>query len=196
MPKVLVVNNYPTRERVVRLVECLEDNGADVTSADWSRASASRFNSFDGVVLSGSPDMLTTARAQAKFAGEEEAVRDTTAPILGVCFGHQLVARAFGGKIVKDREPVLRMVNTEVLARDRLFEGLPRSLMLLESRHEVVESLPECFVLVARSDSSAIAAMKHERRALYGVQFHPERHTIANPDGNRVVGNFVRLLSR
>jgi len=105
-----------------------------------------------------------------------------------------MMARAFGAEVVKDGKHVLEMVETKVLAQDPLFEGLPRSVMLLESRHEVVRSLPEGFRLLARSATSEIASMKHGKRPLYGVQFHPERYTKENPEGNRVVGNFVRIL--
>ncbi len=194
MVKVLAVNNYPTSERFERLERCLAENGADVRSVEWSRASTRLFNSNDGVVLSGSPDMMSEARVQAKFSAEIDAIRDSNAPVLGVCFGHQMMASAFGADVVKDGRHVLQMVKTEVLADDPLFDRLPKSLMLLESRYEVVESLPGGFRLLARSATSKIAAMKHEARPLYGVQFHPERYTKDHPEGNAVIGNFVRLL--
>jgi GMP synthase (glutamine-hydrolysing) len=192
--RVLAVNNYPSRERFERLVAALRGNGAVVSASDWSEASPSRFGGSDGVVLSGSPDMMSEPRVQEKFAREVEAIRESPAPLLGVCFGHQMIAHAFGSVVVKDGEHVLRMVETSVLKEDPLFAGLPRSLMLLESRHEVVGALPEGFTLLARSSTSRLAAMKHERRPLYGVQSHPERYTRENPDGNRVLGNFIGLL--
>jgi GMP synthase (glutamine-hydrolysing) len=194
LASVLAVNNYPTRERFDRLEKCLGDNGAQVTSIDWGRASPRLFNSYDGVVLSGSPDMMSEDRVAAKFRSEMDSILDSRVPVLGVCFGHQMMARAFGAEVVKDGRPVLEMVQTRVLAEDSLFEGLPRSLMLLESRHEVVKCLPAGFRLLARSTTSPIATMKHESRPLYGVQSHPERYTKDNPDGNAVVGNFVRIL--
>jgi GMP synthase (glutamine-hydrolysing) A subunit len=194
LPRVLVVNNYPTRERVTRLESCVEGNGATVTSAEWNAASAGKFDRFDGVVLSGSPDIMTDSRTRAKFEAEADAIRDSAVPILGVCFGHQLMASAFGAPVVKDKRHVLDMVRTRVLAEDSLFEGLPRALMLLESRYEVVKSLPGGFSLIAKSATSDIAAMKHESRLLYGVQFHPERFTLGHPEGNKIVGNFVSLL--
>ncbi len=192
--RVLAVNNYPTAERFERLRRCLSDNGAKVTSIDWSRSSASKFDQFDGVVLSGAPDMLSKERTRLKFQPEALAVTKTKVPVLGVCFGHQMMAHAFGSRIVEDGEPVLKFVKTEALAEDPLFEGLPNPSTLLESRHEIVESLPKDFLLLARSETSKIAAMKHSRRSLYGVQFHPERYTSENPDGFNVVGNFVRML--
>ncbi|MDG6982092.1 MAG: gamma-glutamyl-gamma-aminobutyrate hydrolase family protein [Nitrososphaerota archaeon] len=194
MAKVLVVNNYPARDRAGALEKCLAGNGADVAAVEWGEASAARFDSFDGVALSGSPEMMTDPRTKDKFQAEAQAVLDARVPILGICFGHQLMAHAFGAEVVKDKRHVLEMVKTTVLADDPLFGGLPRSLTLLESRYEVVKSVPDGFTLLARSETSAIAAMKHRTRALYGVQFHPERYTQANPDGDRVVANFLGLL--
>jgi len=192
--KVLVVNNYPTRERVETLERCVRGNGAEVVSADWSEASAMDFDSSDGVVLSGSPAMLTGARTMSRFQHEVDAVLDSEVPVLGVCFGHQLLAQAFGGQVVRDGRHVLAMVKTTVLKEDPLFDWLPRSMMLMESRYEVVKSLPDGFTLLARSATSRIATMKHPTRLLYGVQFHPERFTKQHPEGSAVVGNFVRML--
>ena len=194
MVRVLAVNNYPTPERFERLRQCIEANGAAVTSIDWDGASREMFDSFDGVVLSGSPDMMSEEKTKAKFRRESGAILESKVPVLGVCFGHQMMARAFGADVVKDGKHVLEMVETKILADDPLFEGLPKSLMLLESRHEIVRSLPGGFRLLAKSVTSEIASMKHETRPLYGVQFHPERYTRQNPEGNRVVGNFVRIL--
>ena len=194
MVRVLAVNNYPSPERFLRVERCLKGNGADVVSVDWSGASADRFDGCDGAVLSGSPDMMSQEKVVSKFRAEMDAVVDSRVPVLGICFGHQMLARAFGAQVVKDRKPVLKMVETEVLAADPLFRGLPLSMRLLESRHEVVKSLPRGFRLLARSATSEIAAMKHEARPLYGVQFHPERYTKEDPDGNRVVANFLALL--
>jgi GMP synthase (glutamine-hydrolysing) len=192
--RVLAVNNYPTLERFERLRQCVEANGAAVSSVDWDGLSRGMFDSYDGVVLSGSPDMMSEERTRAKFVRESEAILESKVPVLGVCFGHQMMARAFGAEVVKDGKHVLEMVETKVLADDPLFEGLPKSMMLLESRHEVVRSLPGGFRLLAKSATSEIASMKHEKRPLYGVQFHPERYTKENPEGNTVVGNFVRIL--
>ncbi|MDG6954530.1 MAG: gamma-glutamyl-gamma-aminobutyrate hydrolase family protein [Nitrososphaerota archaeon] len=194
MPKVLVVNNYPARDRAGKLESCIEGNGGAVTAVEWGDASASLFDSFDGVVLSGSPDMMTERRTEAKFLKERDAILESNAPILGICFGHQLVARAFEAEVVKDRKPVQEMIRTTVLTEDRLFAGLPKSLMLLESRHEVVKSLPAGFTLLAKSATSAIAAMKSRSRPIYGVQFHPERYSVDHPEGNAVLGNFVGML--
>ena len=192
--RVLVVNNYPSRERVETLERCLQGNGAEVVAAELRDVSAERFDSYDGVVLSGSPDMMSDSKTVSKFQPEVEAVLDSKVPLFGVCFGHQLIAHAFGAEVVRDAREVKEMVETTVLNDDPIFNGLPRTLMLTESRFEVVKSLPDGFSLLARSATSRIAAMKHPARLLYGVQFHPERFTREHPEGDEVVGNFVRIL--
>jgi GMP synthase (glutamine-hydrolysing) len=193
--RVLAVNNYPTAERFDRLARALEGAGARVTVARWDRANPRAFDGFDGVVLSGSPDMMSAVPVQKKYSAEMRALRECKVPVLGVCFGHQMIACAFGSRVVKDREHVLGFVRTELLSRDRLFEGIPGTAMLLESRHEIVESLPRGFDLLASSEKSAIAAMKHARRPIYGVQSHPERYSRENPEGKAVIANFVRLIA-
>lgn len=188
------MNNYPARERSDKLAECLRENGADVTTIEWGEASASKFGEFDAAVLSGSPAMWTDETTLAEFGSEVRALMDSQVPALGICFGHQLIARAFGAEVVRDTREVREMVRTSVLVDDPLFRGLPRSLVLRESRLEVVKSLPAGFSLLARSDTSAIAAMKHPSRLVYGVQFHPEVYTEEHPEGKSVVGNFLGLL--
>jgi GMP synthase (glutamine-hydrolysing) len=139
--------------------------------------------------------MLSSEVAQRKYEAELEAIRGSEVPVLGVCFGHQLLAIAFGSRVVPDARTVVRFVRTDVVAEDPIFWSLPVGFMLTESRSEIVESLPSGFKLLARSETSPIAAMRHRARPFYGVQSHPERYTSKNPAGRTVVGNFVRLLS-
>jgi GMP synthase (glutamine-hydrolysing) len=192
--RVLAVNNYPTPERFARLVNAFEEQGAKVASAEWDEVTTKKFGSFDGVVLSGSPDMMSQDKTRAKYAREIEAIRESSTPLLGVCFGHQMIAVSFGSRVVEDTQHVLRMVKTTLLAPDRIFEGLPRTVNLLESRHEVVETMPSGFDLLAKSETSPIAAMKHAKLPIYGLQSHPERFTKEDFYGSSVIRNFVESL--
>ena len=194
MPRVLAVNNYSTGEWFGSLTASLSSNGAQVEVAGAADSSASFFNEHDGVVLSGSPDMLSEEAVQGKYSGEIEAIRGTRVPLLGVCFGLQLVGCAFGSKVVKNGPMIREYVDTEVLAPDVLFQGLPRTIRVLESHEEVLAALPKGFVLLAQSPSSPIAAVRHSGLPIRGLQFHPERNTAAEPHGNTVVANFVRSL--
>ena len=194
MVKVLAVNNYPGLERFRRVTDALAGAGAEVSSIGWQESSPRTFGVFDGVVLSGSPDMLSEPGVQRKYLPEIEAITGSKVPLLGICFGHQLIGRAFGSQVVKDREVVRRNVETTVLMPGGLFDGLPAKLWLAESREEIVSSLPQGFDLLARSETSPIAAIGHRSRALYGVQSHPERFSQENPAGGQIISNFLRLL--
>ena len=194
MPRVLAVNNYSTDEWFVPLKTSLTSNGAKVTVAPGADSSASLFNKYDAVVLSGSPDMLSETRIQDKYSSEIRAVRGTKVPILGICFGLQLIGCAFGSKVVKMGPMIREYVDTEIIVPDPLFSGLPKTISVLESHEEILDRLPDGFQLLAKSRTSPIAAARHSKAPIRGLQFHPERNTPESPQGNTIVSNFVKSL--
>jgi len=194
--KLLLVNNYDAshRERVLTLRASLARGGV-VEVTDWNLLTSAKLKEYDGVILSGSYDMLSRARTQAKFAKEIDAMRDHPGPALGVCFGHQLLGHAFGSKVVRAAVPAKGYRDAEVLRHDTLFRGLPNSIGVYESHYEEVESLPAGFAHLARSSTAEICAIKHSRLSIYGVQFHPERYSLEKPDGEVILANFVEHLT-
>ena len=195
MLKLLLVNNYDAanRERMLTLKASLA-RGGRVEVTDWNLVTSEKLREYDGVILSGSHDMLSSAKTQAKFAREIDAVKDHGGPALGVCFGHQLLGHAFGSRVVRAANPAKGYRDAEVLRRDTLFRGLPRSIGVYESHQEEVESLPTGFAHLARSSTAEICAMKHSGLPIYGVQFHPERYSLEKPDGEVILANFVEHL--
>lgn len=189
------MNNFPRPEAIwlVRLKEALRTNGAPVTVIPAEAASGSKFRRYDAVVLSGSFDMLSKESTPSKFAKEIEAVGDTDVPLLGVCFGHQLMAYAFGSEVVRSAGQTEKYVRAEVLREDPLFQGLSENPSFYESHYEEVRSLPRGFKLLSRSPSSPVNAMKRDSGPQYGVQFHPEKHSKLNPHGDALIANFLRL---
>jgi len=194
MPRVLAVNNYPSLDWFDRLRDSIISNGADVTVAGWQDSSGHVFNRFDAVVLSGSPDMLSDEQVRVKFSREIDAIGETKVPLLGVCFGLQLIGCAFGSRVVKGGPMIREYVDTSVLLPDLLFKDLPSTVRVFESHEEVVEPLPRDFVLLARSRSSPVAAVRHSRFPIRGLQFHPERNGPDAPHGAKVLANFVGSL--
>ena len=195
MLKLLLVNNYDAanRERMLTLKASLA-RGGRVEVTDWNLVTSEKLREYDGVILSGSYDMLSSARTQAKFAREIDAMKDHGGPALGVCFGHQLLGHAFGSRVVRAANPAKGYRDAEVLRRDTLFRGLPHSIGVYESHREEVESLPAGFAHLARSSTAEICAMKHSGLPIYGVQFHPERYSLEKPDGEVILANFVEHL--
>ena len=195
MLKLLLVNNYDAanRERMLTLKASLA-RGGRVEVTDWNLVTSEKLREYDGVILSGSYDMLSSAKTQAKFAREIDAMKDHGGPALGVCFGHQLLGHAFGSRVVRAANPAKGYRDAEVLRRDTLFRGLPHSIGVYESHREEVESLPAGFAHLARSSTAEICAMKHSGLPIYGVQFHPERYSLEKPDGEVILANFVEHL--
>jgi len=193
--KLLLVNNYDAshRERVLALKASLA-RGGGVEVTDWNLVTSEKLREYDAAILSGSYDMLSSTRTQAKFAREIDAMKDHAGPALGVCFGHQLLGHAFGSRVVRAANPAKGYRDAEVLRHDPLFRGLPHSIGVYESHNEEVESLPTGFTHLARSSTAEICAMKHSRLPIYGVQFHPERYSLEKPDGEVILANFAEHL--
>lgn len=111
-------------------------------------------------------------------------------PILGVCLGHQCIAKFFGGDIVKAGQPMHGKVS-KVFYKERepLFEGLPQGFNATRYHSLVVENVPEVLDVIARTDD-VIMGIKHRYLPIYGVQFHPE--AILTEGGLKLLDNFIR----
>jgi len=114
-----------------------------------------------------------------------------TCPILGVCLGHQAVAQAFGGRIVR-AEAVMHGKLSAVEHQGRgILEGLP-SPFAATRYHSLVaapDSLPACLAVTARTADGVIMALEHTELPIYGVQFHPE--SIETEHGHQLLRNFL-----
>ena len=115
-------------------------------------------------------------------------------PILGVCLGHQTIAQAFGGSIV--RAPVLMhgKISPVEHAGDGLFEDIPSPFEATRYHSLIAEasSLPDCLEVTARTDDGVIMGLKHLELPIFGVQFHPE--SIETKHGHRLLQNFLKSL--
>ncbi len=116
-----------------------------------------------------------------------------TVPVLGVCLGHQCVAAAYGGHIVRSARPAHG--RTEQLTHDGsdLFFGLPNPLRVTLYHSLVVDGvgLPEELSVTARGGSGEIMALRHRRHPVWGVQFHPE--ALLTEAGMELLANFLAL---
>jgi anthranilate synthase/aminodeoxychorismate synthase-like glutamine amidotransferase len=118
-------------------------------------------------------------------------------PILGVCLGHQAIAEAFGGKVVRATRLMHGKTCEVAHEDDELFEGVPNPFTAMRYHSLVAErgSLPEDLVITAWSSDqprkSEIMGVKHRRYPIYGVQFHPE--SIGTEEGKRLLQNFLRV---
>jgi anthranilate synthase/aminodeoxychorismate synthase-like glutamine amidotransferase len=124
-----------------------------------------------------------------------EVVRELTGvlPILGVCLGHQTIAAALGGNVVRAKEPVHGRASLVRHSGQGIFSGLPSPLTVGRYHSLVVEeqSLPPDLVVTARTEDGVVMAIAHSRHPVVGVQFHPE--SILTRGGYELLANFLRL---
>jgi len=137
---------------------------------------------FAGIVVSGSPATLASAATAPWIDAAAELVRrahDVGTPLLGVCFGHQLIGHAFGGRVVANPwgwEVGTRDVQlTDEGRRDPLFAGLPARLRVNLTHRDIIDpaSCPSGLRVLAHNDAAALQAVAVGSHT-WGVQFHPE----------------------
>ncbi len=143
------------------------------------------FNNFLGIIISGAPILLTEVD-QRYYLDQFAWLKKMTIPVLGVCFGHQIIGLLHGSKITKGDE-VREEQEIFVLKEDGLFANLEKRIYFQEDHCEHL-TLPPNFTLLATSEKSKVEAMKFKN--FYGVQFHPE---VSGKNGNILLENFVKI---
>jgi len=185
--RVLVVDNYDSF--VWNLAQALGALGADPVvvrndAVDPARAAA---DPPDRVVLSPGPRGPSAAGASVALV---RALAGRV-PVLGVCLGHQCIAEAFGGRVVRAPRP--RHGKTSEVAHDGrgVLRGLPSPLRAARYHSLAVEesSLPPDLVVTARSDDGVVMGLRHREWDVEGVQFHPE--SFLTDAGPALLRNFL-----
>ncbi|MGF1666295.1 MAG: glutamine-hydrolyzing GMP synthase [Acidimicrobiia bacterium] len=138
-----------------------------------------------GIILSGGPASVYADDAYRVDPG----IFGLGIPVLGICYGHQLVAMELGGTVANTGTGEFGKTPLEVTSGSVLFRDLPESQDVWMSHRDSVSVVPEGFVCVASTPSAPVAAMEDRERRIFGVQFHPEvAHT---PRGMEVLERFL-----
>lgn len=148
------------------------------------------FDMAAAVILSGSfaPWAVHDPTALARLG---EQVKHFDGAVLGICAGMELQTIVAGGVIARREHPAIGYERVEVLEQGDLLGGLGVSAMVYEHHAWDVVTLPEDFVVLARSEDCAVEAVRSRARPWWGTQFHPEQFTPEHPDGARVLRNFL-----
>lgn len=198
--KIVVINNYKEQQKGNEALRNLERcSGQDYEMIDYRTRNLTdtvKNYSPDAVILTGSNYMLSKHDTQTVFNEEMEMVRDLTLPILGICFGHQIIGRAFGVEVVDLGHTIRAFKEIKLLDRDLLFNGLPDLIRVHESHRQGLSQLPREFRHLAESSTAEIEAVAHKSRPVYGVQFHPERSDDKNPHGQTIIQNFCKIAAQ
>jgi GMP synthase (glutamine-hydrolysing) len=144
-----------------------------------------------GLILSGGPSSVYASDAPLP----DKAIFKLGVPVLGICYGLQLLAQFLGGKVEKGQKREYGKGRLSVNDRQcALFRHLPTEIQVWNSHGDRLTRLPKDFIVVATTENSAFAAVEHPKRKFFGLQFHPEvAHTREARDHLQLRSPRVRL---
>lgn len=143
-----------------------------------------------GIILSGGPKSVYEKDAPSC----DSALFELGIPILGICYGHQLIAHHFGGEVRRGKVREYGFASLKVKTTCRLFTGLPTNLIAWMSHGDTVTKLPQEFTVIGKTKNCPVAAMTNAERNIYGLQFHPEVHH--TKDDDKILWNFAFRLCK
>jgi len=182
--QILIVDCGSRSNSIQRIVSDSKIKSKKLSLHEVSKAN---HQEWAGVIISGSPILLTET-AHDEILRSLGFARTSGCPVLGICFGHQVIGLLHGATVFRGAE-IRANQTVKVLQSTSLFEGLETSILLTEDHCEGI-TLPKQFLLLATSESYNVEAMKHREKDLYGVQFHPEA---SGEVGHKIIANFLRL---
>ncbi len=150
----------------------------------------------DLTILTGSNFMLSKPDTRMVFQPEIDLVKKLNLPILGICFGHQLIGTAYGSRVEDLGRSIREFKEVKIVDKHPVFDGLPDTIRVSESHRQALREVPEGFHLLAESATSKVEAICHESRPIYGFQFHPERSDDKDPHGRMILQNVLKLVAK
>ena len=169
-----------------RFIHQMVDEYMDCETVPFFDFDESCLSVATGIIISGAP-ILITEEDMSAYVTKSEWIKTISIPILGICFGHQLIGIHFGSlskKMKEDRE----FQEIEIFEESNLFSRLPRIIEMQEDHCEFI-SVPKGFKLIASSDHCFNEAMEHKEKAIFGIQFHPE---VSGNHGSMIIENFLK----
>jgi GMP synthase (glutamine-hydrolysing) len=171
----------------INAIESVVDHNCDFHTLPFFSVSPTCLKDYKGIIISGAP-ILITEEDMAPFIEQAAWIKTAEIPILGICFGHQLIGLLF--EAFADRIKECRTINEiESFVDCPILHRLPPVFEMQEDHCECI-SIPKTFELVANSDECINEVMQHLHKPIYGVQFHPE---VSGNFGHILIENFINL---
>jgi anthranilate synthase/aminodeoxychorismate synthase-like glutamine amidotransferase len=186
---ILMIDNYDSF--TYNLVQMFEAIGEDVQVWRNDRIDLSVIEGLSPCALVISPGPGTPDRAGISV----ELIRrlGPTIPVLGVCMGHQSIATAFGGKVIRAKR--IMHGKTSLIFHDgsSLYQRLPNPFKATRYHSLIAcrDSLPDCLEISAWTEEGEVMGLRHREFKVEGVQFHPE--SILTDFGTHIIENFIRI---
>jgi anthranilate synthase component 2 len=189
---ILVIDNYDSF--TWNLVHYLRELGAEVQVArnDEIHVGEAMASGADGLLISPGPGTPDEAGISLQLV---EACAGAKRPLLGVCLGHQAIAQAFGGQVVRAGAPMHGKTCPVDHDGSGIFAGLPSPFTATRYHSLAVaaDSIPPCLMVNATAPDATVQGLRHRELPIHGVQFHPE--SVASEQGHALLANFIGLCS-
>ncbi|MDH3361968.1 MAG: glutamine-hydrolyzing GMP synthase [Nitrosopumilus sp.] len=142
-----------------------------------------------GIIFSGGPSSVYNIDAP----NPEDKIFEMNLPLLGICYGHQLIVNKFGGKVKRANKEYGSSLLTIDNDKD-LLNGVSKSIRAWMSHGDEAEQIPEGFKVIGHTENAKAAAIASEEKSIYGIQFHPE--VVHTEQGTEILKNFVLKVCR
>lgn len=185
--KILIVNNGT--KIVHNFTRILSEHEVDVVRQTGLKSASIKH--YDAAILSGSSE-YSIELYRHMYAVEEKIIIEASIPILGICLGFELIIDAFGGQVRRHTTRTKGVKKIILNQSNRLFTSLHKPVVYQNHTYRV-EAVPGDFEILAHSETG-IEAIRHKKRCVYGVQFHPEVYP-NRTDGPIILDNFLKIAA-
>lgn len=161
---------------------------AEVVPSDVSANVLQNDKTIKGIILSGGARSVYEKNAPVY----DESIFKLKVPLLGICYGHQLIAHELGGDVVSGKSGEYGITRLHTLKATGILKGIKKETLVWMNHRDIVTKMPEEFEVYAKTLHSPVAAFGSKRSRIYGVQFHPEvSHT---KEGQAMLKQFVETI--
>ncbi|MHA1713447.1 MAG: type 1 glutamine amidotransferase, partial [Candidatus Ranarchaeia archaeon] len=199
----LIVNNYRAlkhRTKTGKIAEAVSPFPTETIDYSNLPEGSEIYERYQGIVLSGSESRFN--KHGPDYQSQMRLIRNASIPLLGICYGHQLIASTFGGSVATyPGGPVSGVQPVTVIRKDPLLQECSPGDQLFFSQwhHDYISSLPRQFIVLAKSETCKYEIIRHVKLPVWGVQFHPERTVDQNTGQKNVcaiklLDNFIKIV--